>query len=427
MGYGVPGLTSVIGIIHLGLMSKLVNVDIARAGGIAGGRAVQRRGERPPALRLDERHLPGDHQIREPARGEQWHLLHPAHHPLHCLRDVHRPLERSVRVLRPGGPGARHANIRSLTSGSAPGDSDAGRGIRVALIDSGVDPAHPLLAGRVAGHASFDRRGERDWGAEPVDASGHGSHTAGIVAQLAPGAALLPARAVEGGAVIWRILAAIDWAIRERADIVAMPVGVPGRNPVLWPAITALRARAILPVAAIGNTGAGVALAPGWYPHVLAVGAADSDGLPLKFSGSVNEAGACLKPDLLAPGAAVVSAAPGGGMVARSGTSMAAAMVAGTVAVLMQRHGASAEAVEDALLRTATPVAAGREHRVRCGVLAAAAADRRLGSREADPAAPGFPSPVAPAAYCHPRLGEPWRMPIRKARSSSCSPHRGGR
>jgi subtilisin family serine protease len=293
-----------------------------------------------------------------------------------------------------------------LRTGLAPGDPDAGQGIRVALIDSGVDPAHPLLAGRVAGHASFGRRGERDWGAEPVDASGHGSHTAGIVAQQAPGAALLPARAVEGGAVIWRILAAIDWAIRERADIVAMPVGVPGRNPVLWPAITALRARTILPVAAIGNTGAGVALAPGWYLHVLAVGAAGSDGLPLKFSGSVNEAGDCLKPDLLAPGAGVVSAAPGGGMVARSGTSMAAAMVAGTVAMLMQRHGASAEAVEDALLRTAVPVAPGREHRVRCGVLAAAAAERWLGSREADLTEPGLPSPAAPAAYCHPRLGE---------------------
>jgi subtilisin family serine protease len=250
-----------------------------------------------------------------------------------------------------------------------------GAGVRIAHLDSGVAADHPALRKHVAAFCRFDLSGQPVPGAALDDGNGHGTHTAGILASIAPDAAIHSAQVIEGGNVVWRVLRGIDWAIDRKADIVFLPVGLPGRSPILWAACSALRARGILPVVAVGNAGAGRVHAPGWYPHVLSVGAAGRHGGAAPFSGSDNRGEACLKPDLLAPGVDILSTATHDQTARRSGTSMAAAIVAGAAALVLQASPTrDTRIVEQALLSSCRPVEPDYRHRVRLGHVDAAAA-----------------------------------------------------
>lgn len=279
----------------------------------------------------------------------------------------------------------------------------SGAGVGVGHLDSGVDAAHPSLAGRVAAYRYFDVDGRVVQGKHPSDDSGHGTHTAGIIAGLAPRARLHVAHVLEHGRVLARVVRGLDWLLDEDVAVVAMPIGVRGDAPLFGPQVAALAERGVLAIAPIGNLGAGEYHVPGAEAAVLSVGAIGDDGRIPRWSGSrKGPGGECLEPDLLAPGVDVESAAPGGGAEVFSGTSMAAAFVAGVAALLFEAvPTATAAQVRAVLCSTARPLSKGRRHRCRGGVIDPCAALARL---RAQPEAAELGAAVLEPSRAHDRI-----------------------
>jgi subtilisin family serine protease len=209
-----------------------------------------------------------------------------------------------------------------------------GKGVRVALIDSAIDPAHPEIAGSVV--AQFDVS------ATPAKPSRHGAGMAGAIAGhqqidgAAPAAQLLVARAFDetgdgARAVGLDLLAALDWAVAQKAQIVNMSFAGPA-DPLLARMLEAAAARGIILIAAAGNDGRGAPPAfPGADPHVIAVSALDEQS---RLYDRANRGGYVA---LAAPGVDVLVAAPGGAYDLTSGTSVACAEVSGVAALLLEK------------------------------------------------------------------------------------------
>ncbi|MGK5676715.1 S8 family serine peptidase [Micromonospora sp. URMC 106] len=247
-----------------------------------------------------------------------------------------------------------------------------GSGVTVAVLDTGVEVAHPDLADRVAASANFTDGFEDD-----RDQVGHGTHVASTIAGtgaasggryrgVAPGARLLNGKiCVRFGCSESWILAGMQWAAEQGADVVNMSIGgsdTPGLDPV-EEAVERLTAQyGTLFVAAAGNDGADASVnSPASADAALAVGAVNkADGLA-EFSSRGPRAGdAAVKPDITAPGVDITAARSGGGAsqpyVAMSGTSMATPHVAGAAAILAQRHPAWPPArLKAALMGSARP------------------------------------------------------------------------
>ena len=222
-----------------------------------------------------------------------------------------------------------------------------GAGVRVGVIDSGVDARHPSLAGRIAAYHDFTDEPAPG----PVDLSGHGTHVAGLIAGggalptgVAPGAQLVVARVFgPHGAYDSSFLAAMQWMLEVEG---ARPVAVSNSwgnsstdTRTFWDAVQMWRAAGILPVFSAGNYGPkpGTAGTPGAYPHSFAVGALGPDDSVNNQSSrgpAVWNGVEFVKPDIAAPGRAVISTWPGGGWRKVSGTSMACPQVAGAAALL---------------------------------------------------------------------------------------------
>ncbi|WP_424211198.1 S8 family peptidase [Streptomyces sp. BI20] len=231
-----------------------------------------------------------------------------------------------------------------------------GKGVTVAVLDTGTDLDHPDLTGRVADSRNFtDSDDDRDH-------QGHGTHTistvggtgaasAGAKKGVAPGARLLSGKVLgdQGyGQDSW-IIAGMEWAVAQGADVVSMSLGDSSQRSCDDPmsqAMTRLAAdKRTLFVVAAGNDGPGndTVSAPGCVPAALTVGAVDRDERTAVFS-SRGPAGPehILKPEIAAPGVGISAAAAGGrGVYAyreMSGTSMATPHVAGAAALLKQRR-----------------------------------------------------------------------------------------
>ena len=212
-----------------------------------------------------------------------------------------------------------------------------GRGVKVAVIDSGVDQSHPALADAIS--RSFNAAGDRG-----KEIGSHGTAIAGILkAQgllkgVAPAAELLAVRAFfsngAGGeeqsstAIIMR---ALDWAVRHEARIVNMSFAGP-RDAAVEEAVSAARKRGVILVAAAGNGGPDAAPAyPAAYQDVIAVTATDTQD---RLYGKANR-GPYI--DIAAPGVDIFVVAPARAYRHSSGTSLAAAHVSGIVALLLER------------------------------------------------------------------------------------------
>lgn len=264
-----------------------------------------------------------------------------------------------------------------------------GSDVGIGHLDTGVD-LHPVLKGNVAKFVMFD-----DWGhpiadRELFDSGVHGTHTAGLICGgevegiaigAAPGASLYSGVVINGGQTILRILRGLCWLAEQPIRAAVLPLGIPGNHPVLKEAVDILRSRGILPIAPIGNKGAGNFQSPGVYPNVLSVGASDCTGQIASFSGSLNASKSliAIKPDVLAPGDKVTSLAPGGGKRAMSGTSMSSAFVAGISALLFEAYPeADIDSVEAALIRSGSDERAVNSHRCRSGLVNASAALKHL-------------------------------------------------
>ncbi|MEU1281306.1 S8 family peptidase [Streptomyces sp. NPDC005805] len=232
-----------------------------------------------------------------------------------------------------------------------------GRGAKVAVLDTGVDAGHPDLAGRITANENFtDSEGTED-------RQGHGTHvlstvggtgaaSGGKMQGVAPGAELISGKVLNdsgSGAASW-IIAGMEWAVGQKADVVSMSLGSPVPTDCADPMSAAAETLArehtgTLFVVAAGNTGpaAGTVSSPGCAPGVLTVGAVDRDDSTARFSSRgptiVNHT---LKPEIAAPGVAISAASAGGrgahAYRAMSGTSMATPQVAGAAAVVKQRH-----------------------------------------------------------------------------------------
>ena len=226
-----------------------------------------------------------------------------------------------------------------------------GAGVDVAVLDTGIDPTHPDLAGKV--DAAVDLTG----GGSPADANGHGTHVASIIAGtgagadgarrgVAHGARLLSGKVLDdegSGQASW-VIAGMEWAAGQGADIVNLSLGgrtTVGDDPVTM-ALDALSERTgTLFVVAAGNSGPGQLSieSPGTAASALTVGALDENGEVARFSSWGPTVGSYrAKPDIGAPGWDITGAQLGGGYTQLSGTSQATPHVAGAAALLRQLH-----------------------------------------------------------------------------------------
>jgi subtilisin family serine protease len=235
-----------------------------------------------------------------------------------------------------------------------------GTGVKVAVLDTGVDPTHPDLAGRIAEKRDFSGAGE-----DAVDHHGHGTHVASTVAGsgagsngtrkgVAPGAQLLIGKVLDDGGSGSEsgIIAGMEWAANSGAKVVSMSLGgssTDGTDPMSAAVDELSAATGALFVVAAGNEGGDYTVGtPGVARAALTVGAVDRDDHLADFSSRGPRWGdEGLKPEITAPGVGIVAARAAGtsmgGVVdelytSASGTSMATPHVAGAAAIIAQQH-----------------------------------------------------------------------------------------
>jgi minor extracellular protease Epr len=228
-------------------------------------------------------------------------------------------------------------------------DRVRGRGVEIAIVDSGIDLHHPGLPHIADGYNAIDP------GQPPEDDNGHGTHVAGIAAGdwcggsgVAPEATVVPVKVLDssGSGALSAVVDGLTWCRDRGIPIINMSFGAREYTQTMRAAISALWARGLVIVAAAGNEGprADTVSFPARWQETMAVAASTADGRIADFSSRGPQV------DLAAPGQSIVSTWPGGGTRALSGTSMAAPHVSGGVALLLElgRHlrGASAEPQE---------------------------------------------------------------------------------
>ncbi|CUX71648.1 peptidase S8/S53 subtilisin kexin sedolisin (plasmid) [Agrobacterium tumefaciens] len=278
----------------------------------------------------------------------------------------------------------------------------AGQGVVVGIVDTGIDPNHPLLP-NVSGGANMvleeikDDPGEvADWGPAAIDGE-HGTHVAGIVAArptddinlsgVAPGVTLRSYRVFPhngANATNYDIMNAIDRAVQDGCDIINLSLGGGDEDEAIRAAIGSALDNGVLVIAAAGNDGRKPVSHPAALPFCIA---ATAMGWENSFPEGSSESGDVAKPrgangsfvgafsnfgpqiDLTGPGVGVVSTLPGGEFGAMSGTSMASPALAGYAAYLLAQevtilglNGAEkCTALRDRLFGSATPLGFGRD------------------------------------------------------------------
>ena len=271
----------------------------------------------------------------------------------------------------------------SLVQASQARALENGAGAIVAVIDTGVDPEHPLLASSLVTGYDFllDRAGEAsEWsaldesttaildestmvildgmnvvslnestmvildsdqvdGLDPVQipqAFGHGTMVAGIVHLVAPAARIMPLRVFdgEGNASVFDIVRAIYYAVDNGATVINMSFSLRVSSRELIAAIDHADRHGVTVVASAGNDGLESMVFPAGLCNVLGVGSTDLGDYVSSFSNLGNDLVA-----LAAPGENVITTYPGGGWAGASGTSFAAPWIAGTAALLSASKG----------------------------------------------------------------------------------------
>ena len=238
-------------------------------------------------------------------------------------------------------------------------DSRTGKGIRIAIVDSGLDTGHADLRERTGSGFDFTSETSTSWSQDQV---GHGTHVAGVIAGLtaegggirgfAPEAEVFVYKVFPGGKFS-HLIKSLDLAIQEKVDIVNLSLGSKTPSQLLEQKLSEARQAGVACIAAAGNSG-GPVLYPAKVEGVLAVAAIGQDGSFLAESGHVRQVGEHRSEDLFtarftchgpevgvcAPGVAVVSAVPGEerSYAAWDGTSMACPHVVGLAALILEEN-----------------------------------------------------------------------------------------
>lgn len=227
--------------------------------------------------------------------------------------------------------------VKCIGAGIVHDSENRGGGVKVAIIDSGIDYIHPDLKTNYVDGYDFVNNDT-----DPMDDDGHGTHVAGIVAAednesgvvgVAPEAKLYALKVLEGGSGYWDdIIAAIQWSVDNSMQVVNMSLGGTGISDVEIACQNAYD-EGILLVAAAGNSGnppgkGDNIIDPAGYASVIALAATDKSDKRARWSSTGPDL------ELSAPGVAINSTLLGGGYGEKSGTSMASPHVAGSAALV---------------------------------------------------------------------------------------------
>ena len=267
-----------------------------------------------------------------------------------------------------------HAVLASEGLGGDAGQTGAGAGVRVALVDTGISDTDALnrASGRLVDAVDASTPGQLSTGGTYLDGYGHGTFMATVLAGgpvagtqgkalgVAPGATVLNVRVAkqDGSTSLSRVLGGLEWIAEHPSSVdvanLALshdrPQKAYGADP-LTDAVEKVRAAGVTVVVAAGNDRNTLG-DPGFDPRALTVGAADLErGTVATFSGSGNVYGYA-KPDVVASGVDVLGLLPKGSVIEQqsstrhlpnglfrgSGTSQSTAIVSGLAAILLAAH-----------------------------------------------------------------------------------------
>ena len=218
-----------------------------------------------------------------------------------------------------------------------------GAGVTVAVIDSGIDLQHLAFQESLSAPDTWrdfyaDDAAPQEEGVFGEGAYGHGTNVAGIVLQVAPAAKIMPLRVLgaDGSGDVVMVAQAIDWAVARGADVINLSLGSSESSRVVDRALERAAASGVLVISSAGNENASAITYPasaasskGLDDTSVSVGSVDLTDLKSGFSNYAPN----LK--MVAPGENVYAPAPDDQMAAWSGTSMAAPMVSGSVALAL--------------------------------------------------------------------------------------------
>lgn len=229
--------------------------------------------------------------------------------------------------------------------------SKFGLGIKVAVIDTGIDLNHSIFQGSLAPSGEWKDFVDNDSYPQEVGSDadagfGHGTAVAGIILQVAPRATILPIRVLDrdGSGDLDDVIAAIDWAVQKGAKVINLSLGSLASTDALTQMVNYAASRNVLIVSSVGNEGkantltfpAGLARRFGpidsSFGKIYSVGSVNSSSVTSLFSNySGNLSG-------VAPGEAIFTSYPNNQMVAATGTSFAAPLYSGAIALALSEN-----------------------------------------------------------------------------------------
>jgi serine protease AprX len=256
-------------------------------------------------------------------------------------------MDQKLKVLASPGESPSGSRI-SIVDDPRKGQSLKGTGMTIALIDTGVDPMHESLKGKVVAFKDFVNNQS-----SPYDDNGHGTHCASLIAGsgmgVAPEANLVVVKVMDrdGACYLSDALKALDWCVenKDRYGIKIVSFSVGGENPsdgtsLLDEACNRMVEEGLVMCVAAGNSGpsSGSIVIPGDAERVITVGAIDNSGSIFEKSSRGPSASGEIKPDIVTLGVDVVSALAGSkdDYSSMSGTSMAVPQVSGAAALLLE-------------------------------------------------------------------------------------------